>query len=160
MDNIFNLEIYKEVTDHYEKYYKLQPLTARVYSYFIFNNCQEGLTFENLVEVFKVSKSSMSNSIKSLIALDFIEDFKKDNERKRHFKINKNIFLLRITDVKNKIENEKKIYMKLRDYKIAMKNVIFNKDAFNVYINHLNETELKLNKTIENLNLYINPNEN
>lgn len=160
MHEILELDLYNEITAHYERYYKLQPLTAKVYSFFIFNNCQDGMTFDYLVEVFQVSKSSMSNSIKTLIELEFIEDFKLNNERKRHFKVNKKLFLMRLTDVKDKIINEKKIYIKFRDYKKSIKNVVFNQDAFDLYIDHLDDTASILTQTIENLNLYISKNEN
>nr|WP_297308856.1 hypothetical protein [uncultured Flavobacterium sp.] len=160
MKEVLNLELFKNVTSHYEKFYKLQPLTAKVYTYFVFNNCQDGLTFEHLVDLFQVSKSSMSHSISSLLELSFLEDFKKDNERKRYFRINKKLFLQRLHDVNERLENEKNIYVKLKEYKLNACNQVFDIRAFDIYIDHLSQVTDSLDKTIKNINLYINQNEN
>lgn len=160
MEEILELDLYKEVTAHYEKYYKFQPLTAKVYSFFVFNNCQDGLTFDFLVDTFQVSKSSMSHSIKTLIEHSFIEDFKNENERKRHFRVNKKLFLTRLTDVQERLENEKNVYMKLKEYKIEKSNQMFKKETFDLYIDHLDQVTSSLQNTIQNLNLYISKNEN
>lgn len=160
MEDILELDLYKEVTSHYEKYYKFQPLTAKVYSFFVFNNCQDGLTFDFLVDFFQVSKSSMSHSINTLIELNFIEDFKNENERKRHFKVNKKLFLTRLMDVQERLESEKNIYVKLKEYKIEKSTQMFKKETFDIYIDHLDQCTSTIDKTIKNLNLYISQNEN
>jgi DNA-binding transcriptional regulator GbsR (MarR family) len=160
MHEILNLDLFKKVTSHYEKFYKLQPLTAKVYTYFIFNNCREGLTFDFLVEFFQVSKSSMSNSLHSLMELNFIEDFKNENERKRHFRVNKDLFMKRLNDVYERLENEKEVYKELKEYKMDVSNQVFNSTTFDIYIDHLDQVTDSLDKTIQNLNLYIKSNEN
>ena len=160
MEDFLELELYKEVTAHYEKYYKLQPLTAKVYSFFIFNNCQDGLTFDFLVDTFQVSKSSMSHSINTLIELNFIEDFKNENERKRHFRINKKLFLMRLLDVEERLISEKNVYLKLKDYKMTNSNQMFKPETFDLYIEHLAEVTTSIENTIQNLNIYISKNEN
>lgn len=160
MEDIFSLELFKNVTSHYEKFYKLQPLTAKVYAYFVFNNCQDGLTFDYLVDLFHVSKSSMSNSVNTLMDLNFIEDFKKENERKRYFRINKKLFLQRLHEVFYRLEKEKNIVEQLKEYKLNASNQVFDAKAFDIYIDHLSQVTNSINKTIQNLNLYINQNEN
>lgn len=160
MEDVLGLDIYKEVTAHYEKYYKLQPLTAKVYSFFIFNNCQEGLTFDFLVDTFQVSKSSMSHSINTLIELNFIEDFKNENERKRHFRVNKKLFLMRLLDVEQRLISERNVYLKLKDYKMTNSNQMFKAETFDLYIEHLAEVTTSIEHTIQNLNIYISKNEN
>lgn len=160
MEDILELELYKEVTVHFEKYYKFQPLTAKVYTFFIFNNCHEGLTFDYLVEIFQVSKSSMSHSINTLMELSFIVDFKNENERKRHFKVNKKLFLTRLMDVQERLESERNVYSKLKDFKTERSNLMFKKETFDLYIDHLSQATNSIKNTIQNLNLYINQNEN
>ena len=93
---VLNTPLFKELVFHYEQFYKLQPLTARIYALLILNNCSKGLSFENLHETLEVSKSSVSHSINTLLDLNFIEQFKLNNERKRHFRIHKNFFLIRL----------------------------------------------------------------
>lgn len=159
MQEVLENDLFKEITSHYEKFYKLPPLTARIYALLVFNNCPEGLTFEALLEIFHASKSSISHSISVLVELKFIEQFKKDNERKRYFRANKNLFLMRLEDVQERLLHEMDVYSKLRSYKQTNANMLFNQEAFDFYIGHLAETTNSLEKTIQNLKLYIRKNE-
>lgn len=159
MQHILNLELFKETSEHYEQFYRLQPLTARIYTLLVFNNCQNGLTFDELVDVFKSSKSSISNSINTLIDLNFIEQFKNESERKRHFRVNRNLFLNRLELVSKRLKNEKDINIKLKSYREAAGNDLFKQELFDIYIYHLNEVTQSIDKTIDNLKLHINSDE-
>ncbi len=159
MKQFLTLDLFKEIAEHYEVFYKLPPLTARIYTLFIFNTCKDGLTFEELVELFQASKSSVSTSLQVLIENNFIEQIKKDNQRKRFFRTSKNLFLTRLEDVVKRLKNEKEINIKLKEYRKVNCNDMFKQEAFDVYINHLNDVTLSIEKTILNLKLYIKPNE-
>lgn len=159
MKQFLTLDLFKEIAEHYEVFYKLPPLTARIYTLFIFNTCKDGLTFDELVELFQASKSSVSTSLNVLIEHNFIEQIKKENQRKRFFRTNKNLFLTRLEDVVKRLKNEKEINIKLKEYRKANCNDMFKQEAFDVYINHLNDVTLSIEKTILNLKLYIKPNE-
>lgn len=159
MHQFLENSLFKEVSLHYEKYYKFQPLTAKIYALLVFNNCSEGITFDDFVEVLQVSKSSVSHSLSTLIEINFIEQYKKENERKRYFKINKNLFLKRLEDVQERLIEEKKIYTKIRDYKKSNTNVLFKDEAFSLYITHLEDASNSITKTIKNLKLHIKTNE-
>ncbi len=159
MQQVLSLDLFKEISEHYEVYYKLPPLTARIYALFIFNNCKDGLTFDELVELFHASKSSISHSLNSLVELNFIEQFKKENERKRYFRTNKNQFLMRLEDVLKRLKSEKEINLKLKEYRKSNCNELFKAQAFDVYIDHLNDVTQSIEKTIQNLKLHIKTNE-
>ncbi len=159
MQNILKHELFKEVCTHYETYYKLQPLTARLYALFVLNNCREGFTFEELLEIFQASKSSISHSINTLIELNFIEQYKKENERKRYFRVNRSFFLLRLEDVHKRLVSEKEINEKLRQHRRKHKDELFNKEEYDYYVAHISEVTKSLEKTIQNLKLHINSNE-
>jgi DNA-binding transcriptional regulator GbsR (MarR family) len=159
MQTILELDLFKETATHYELFYKLPPLTARIYALLVFNNCQDGLTFEELLETFQSSKSSISNSINVLIELNFIEQFKKGSERKRHFRINKNLFLMRLEMVSKRLKSEKEINNKLREYRKSNCNELFKQEAFDIYNFHLEEVTQSIDKTIQNLKLHIKSNE-
>lgn len=159
MQDILKHELFKEVCAHYEAYYKLQPLTARLYALFVFNNCQEGFTFDELLETFQASKSSISHSINSLIEMNFIEQIKKENERKRYFRANQSFFLLRLEDVYERLMREKEINEKLREYRKEQDNLMFNKEEYEYYVTHLDEVTKSILKTIQNLKLHNNSNE-
>jgi len=160
MQEILNKELYKEVCEHYELYYKLQPLTARIYALFVFNNCPNGLTFEDILDTFQASKSSVSHSINTLVELNFLEQFKKDNERKRHFRVNRSLFLMRLQDVHQRLIREREISRKLRSYRKINNDELFKQEEYDFYVGHLNEVTESLEKTIQNLKLHINSNEN
>ncbi len=159
MQQLLALDLFKEISEHYEVYYKLPPLTARIYTLFIFNNCKDGLTFDELVEIFQVSKSSVSTSLNVLIEHNYIEQIKKENERKRYFRTNRNLFLKRLDDVLKRLKNEKEINIKLKEYRKSNCRDLFKQDAFDVYIDHLSDVTQSIEKTIQNLKLHIKPNE-
>lgn len=155
MQDILELDLFKEVATHYEVFYKLPPLTARIYALLVFNNCKEGLTFDDVLETFQASKSSVSHSINSLIELNFIEQFKKDCERKRYFRVKKNLFLIRMEDVYKRLIREKTITQKLRAYRKTQGNELFKQEEVDVYISHLDNVTESIEKTIQNLKLHI-----
>lgn len=159
MHKVLELDLFKETSAHYERFHKMQPLTARVYALLVFNNCTDGLSFDDLLEIFQSSKSSISHSLNTLIEMNFIEQYKKENERKRYFRINRNLFLKRMEDVKERLTEEKKVYTKIREYKRTNATTLFKHEAFNFYILHLDDAINSIEKTIQNLKLHIKPNE-
>ncbi len=148
MQKVLELDLFKDVAEHFEQFYRLPPLTARIYALLIFNNCAEGLTFEDLLDTFCASKSSISHSISLLTDMGFIEQYKKENERKRYFRVNKNLFLLRLREVQKMLTREAEINKRLREYRKSQTNVIFKQDAFDAYIGHLKLTTDSLENTI------------
>lgn len=159
MHKVLELDLFKETSAHYERFHKMQPLTARLYALLVFNNCTDGLSFETLLELLQSSKSSISHSLNTLIEMNFIEQYKKENERKRYFRINRNLFLKRMEDVKERLTEEKKVYTKIRDYKKTNATTLFKPEEFNVYILHIDDAISSIEKTIQNLKLHIKPNE-
>ncbi len=159
MQTVLELDLFKETSAHYERFHKMQPLTARLYACLVFNNCAEGLSFDDLLEIFQSSKSSISHSLNTLIEMNFIEQYKKENERKRYFRINRNLFLKRLEDVKERLTEEKRIYTKIREYKETNAKMLFKPEVFDFYIRHLEDATHSIENTIKNLKLYINPNE-
>jgi len=159
MHEVLTHNLFDEVRLHYESYYRLQPLTAKLYALFVLNNCKEGFTFEELLETFQVSKSSISHSINTLIELDFIEQIKKENERKRYFRANQSFFLLRLENVYERLTKEKEINEKLRAYRKHHNNLMFNEEEYEFYVEHINEVTTSLKNTIENLKLHNDSNE-
>lgn len=151
MKNVLELDTFKSVSQHFEEFYRLPPLTARVYTLFIFNNCTEGLTFETVLDVFNASKSSISHSINLLIELGFLVNYKKENERKRYFKVNRNLFLIRLREVQKMLQKECETTLMLREYRKNAPNAILQNEAFDAYMGHLNLTIDSLETTIQKL---------
>jgi len=159
MHKVLELDLFKETSAHYERFHKMQPLTARLYALLVFNNCTDGLSFDDLLEILQSSKSSISHSLNTLIEMNFIEQYKKENERKRYFRINRNLFLKRMEDVKERLTEEQKVYTKIREYKKTNATTLFKPEAFDFYILHLKDAINSIEETIKNLKLYINTNE-
>ena len=83
-------ELFCEMMKFYGETLNLPPLSAKIYAYLIFDFERKGICFEEFVEVFSASKSSVSSNLNLLLNADLIIDFTKINERKRFFKINEN----------------------------------------------------------------------
>lgn len=159
MHHVLELDLFKEVSAHYERFYSFQPLTAKIYALMVLNNCSEGLTFDDFLETFHSSKSSISHSLNTLVEMNFIEQFKKENERRRYFRINRSLFLMRLEDVHKRLTQEMEINLKLRGYRKAKCSELFREDEFDFYISHLSLATQSIEKTIQKLKLYINTNE-
>lgn len=64
----------------------MQPAAARIFALLVVCD-QNELTFEQIYEVLKLSKSATSNSINNLLNIDRIEYLTKPGERKRYFRV-------------------------------------------------------------------------
>lgn len=65
----------------------LTPVAARVYVYLLLSP-EEGATFEDMVNYFKVSKSAISNALKMLTSTSMAEFKTIGGQRKRYFFVN------------------------------------------------------------------------
>src|SRR5690554_5880882 len=70
----------------------LTPVASRVFVYMLLHPKQQ-VTFEELIEFFKVSKSAVSNALKMLTTVKMAEAKTIGGKRKRYFSVNfKNLF--------------------------------------------------------------------
>ena len=90
----------------YGKTFNLPPLAAKIYGYLIFDFNREGLTFDEIVEIFGASKSSVSTSLSLLLSHSLIIDFNKVNDRKRYFSLNENFMKLRFAEIVDRLKEE------------------------------------------------------
>jgi len=110
-------ELFCEMMKFYGETLNLPPLSAKIYAYLIFDFERKGICFEEFVEVFSASKSSVSSNLNLLLNADLIIDFTKINERKRFFKINENYIQIRFTAIINRMKREMTILDKLNAYR-------------------------------------------
>ncbi|QHI39292.1 hypothetical protein IMCC3317_47020 [Kordia antarctica] len=66
----------------------LSPLASRIYATLILAS-DDGLTFEDITEAHRASKSSVSNNLNILVKLKYAEYYTKSGQRKRFFKASK-----------------------------------------------------------------------
>lgn len=92
--------------------HKLPPLAARIYSILVLTS-YDGYTFEELMEITKNSKSSVSTNLNLLVSLKFVEFYTKTGDRKRYFRGNgsyvKNMLIERMESVSKELEIAEKV---------------------------------------------------
>ncbi len=100
----------------YGKTYNLPPLAAKIYAYLIFDFERKGLTFDDLVETFSASKSSVSTSLNLLLSNNLIHDINKLDERKRYFIVNNDFVKIRFEEILDRLKEEIKILYALDNF--------------------------------------------
>ncbi len=78
-------KIFQDAVKFCSTMFNLPPLASKIYSYLIFDFEKVGITFDEFVEVFAASKSSVSTNIKLLLNAQLIIDVNKIDERRRYF---------------------------------------------------------------------------
>lgn len=110
-------EIYQELIEFYGTLFNLPPLSAKIYAYLIFDFDKKGHTFDELLEVFCASKSSISSSINFLLNNNLIKTINKIDERKRYFIINEDFVKIRFEEIVNRMKREIIILDQLNKFK-------------------------------------------
>jgi len=131
-----NRETIEETGKVFEKF-GLTPMQGRIISYFTVSDPPEK-TFDELVQYFKASKSSVSNSLNFLLQNKIIDYKTFPSDRKRYFFITDSFFRVYFKKV---LEN----VIELKEY--AYRTVSMRSPEFP----HANE---KILKWIENANLF------
>ncbi len=146
-------ELIEELAAHHAEASKLPPLAAKIFAYILVNCNKEGYTFDELVETFNVSKSSVSNSLNLLVQYDFIGQYNKIGERKRRYKITPQHLTMRLKKIRSGLTQEKYLSEKLTQYRL---NYIQNPSPMDlekgkIYVNHLENSINRLTETIEKI---------
>lgn len=144
-------DFFTEVSEHFSEYYRLPPLTAKIYTLLIFNNNKEGLSFEDIQNHFQSSKSSASTSISTLLEFDFIEQIRRANERKRYFRINRNYFLTRLTRVEKMLSKDKLINDRLKEYLGDKSKCVFEEETHNLFLELVEKNIVSIQETIQKI---------
>lgn len=146
------VDLFQDFCAHHEVVYHFSPLTAQIYTYIMFNNNRDGVTFDELVERLSASKSSVSTSLNLLISNNQIEHFNKIDERKRFFRLNSNFITTRLELIKNMLDRESALTLKLRGYvEEELINTSNCQVKMKLYIDHLENSKIQLTNTIEKL---------
>lgn len=146
------VDLFQDFCAHHELVYHLSPLTAQIYTYIMFNNNRDGVTFDELVERLNASKSSVSTSLNLLISNNQIEHFNKIDERKRFFRLNPNYMTLRLQIIRDVLEREHALSLRLIKFvdEGTLKANNCNK-KMELYIDHLEKGKNHIAETIEKL---------
>lgn len=134
---------------HFEKFHNLPPLGSRIFSMLILDGCGNGITFEDLVERFGASKSSVSTNINLLLKLGKITYYTLPGDRKKYFKPSQ--FSERFSNYMKMIEVEKVILDRMLAYREQTARCVAEKgdlENVKVYKEHLLQMEELLTNTI------------
>ncbi|WP_312313366.1 GbsR/MarR family transcriptional regulator [Empedobacter brevis] len=153
-NNACNMDLFCSFSAFLEKTYKFPPLTAKLQAYMVLESNEEGFTFEELLEVFNVSKSSLSNSINYLLSMKHIEYINKINSRKRYFRLNFNYLTEKLDFLFEMISQDIVFTNRIKEHKTANNTLSKNEKnrVIDIYLDHLNQTKELLDKTIQKIN--------
>jgi len=138
-------EIFREMVTFYGEAFHLPPLAAKIYAYLIFDFERKGIAFDEFVEIFNASKSSVSSSLNLLLNLNIIKDFNKIDERKRFFVMNEKYMKIRFEEIIEKMEREVLILENLKKFRNTKCEVALQKfetytDLFKKNITNIKDT--------------------
>lgn len=137
-----NTEILQDMAAFYGKIYGLPPLAAKIYSFLVFDFEKKGVTFEDLVDFFSASKSSVSSGLNLLLKQDLIKNSELSNGRKRFFVLNDEFVKIRFLRIVEKMQNEIEILDRLYAYRNSLDDELNEK--YGIY-------KSLLNKNIQNI---------
>ncbi len=108
-------KIVEEVGVHFEQTKHLPPLAARIYAMLILSP-RSGCSFDELVELSKSSKSSVSTNVNLLLNIGVLEYYTKTGERKRYFRLSKNYLAVALKKAKEQVAEELTILDKVSGF--------------------------------------------
>lgn len=93
----------------------LAPLAARIYATLLISS-NEGLTFDEIMEIVQASKSTVSNNLNILVQLRYVEYFTRPGNRKRYFRTSPFYVKNALEQYMALLDNELKIVNRIDDY--------------------------------------------
>lgn len=144
-------EIYQKLMDFYGTLFNLPPLSAKIYAYLIFDFEKKGHTFDELLEVFCASKSSISSSINFLLNSNLIKAINKMDERKRYFIINDDFVKIRFEEILNRMKKEIAIMEEIQKFNEEINTEIEKPNRFEIYREMLEKNRDNIENTLKKL---------
>jgi len=142
-------KIFQDAVKFYSTMFSLPPLASKIYSYLIFDFEKVGITFDEFVEVFSASKSSVSTSISLLLNSQLIVDVNKMDERKRYFFANDDYKKIRFEKIVQKMQDEIKLLDDLNQFR-KVKDEDYDK-KIEVYKSLLNKNIVNIQESLNKL---------
>lgn len=142
-------KIFQDAVKFCSTMFNLPPLASKIYSYLIFDFEKVGITFDEFVEVFSASKSSVSTNITLLLNAQLIIDVNKIDERKRYFFTNNDYKKIRFEKIVQKMQDELKLIDDISKFrKIKDKNY---DDKMEIYKSLLNKNIKNIQESLNKL---------
>ncbi len=142
-------ELFRDMVKFYGAAFQLPPLAAKIYAYLIFDFERRGASFDQFVDIFAASKSSVSSNLNLLLNLNIISDFSKIDERKRFFVLNEKYMRIRFEEIIEKMQRESEILHQLKEFRGPMSAEELRR--FEVYSNLFKKSISHIRETLEDL---------
>ena len=147
-------QVYQKLVNFSVNNYHLTPLAAKIYAYLTFDFEMNGISFDELVDDLKASKSSVSCSLDLLLKGDHIAVLNKIDERKRFFILNPDYVKIRFSRLVDRLEKEVDILVDLKSFNQSKNphnetNLYIEK--LDIYMDLLKNNIDTFNKTLEKL---------
>lgn len=142
-------KIFQDAVRFYGTMFNLPPLASKIYSYLFFDFEKTGIPFDEFVEVFSASKSSVSTNISFLLNAQLIVDHNKMDERKRYFFTNDGYKKIRFEKIVQKMQEELRLLDELKQFR-KEKDKDYD-DKMEVYKSLLNKSISNIQETLNKL---------
>lgn len=147
---IVDVNILQRFADHFAQVYNYPPFVSKVCAYIHFDFKAEGVTFDELLHYFSVSKSSVSCALKYLEDAQHIKSIHKSDDRKRYFLLNENYNINKFQTMVDNLTNEVDILKEIQTFK---KNIGVEHNALDEKIDVVIDIIMQ---NVHNLQLIIN----
>lgn len=108
-------KLVEEMGVYFEITQQLTPLASRIYA--LLGLCPKaGHSFEEIIELTKSSKSSVSTNINLLLQSGIIEYYTKSGDRKRYFRLSKKYLVVNLEKLRNRAVEELTLFDKINSY--------------------------------------------
>ena len=119
MEKKFEIDqiLFQDLVQYYGGLFNLPPLAAKIYCFLFFDFERKGVSFEELMHIFQVSKSSVSTSLCLLLQLELLKEYSKIGERKRNFVINEDYAKFKFVKIISNLKEEISILDRLQAFR-------------------------------------------
>jgi len=146
-------KLIEEIGVHFEKVHNLAPLAARIYVIMIL--CpNDGHTFDEIIEITKASKSSVSTQLNLLMQTNKVEYFTKTGDRKRYFRSSRTYLKNTLKENLDQVKEDIRLVEKIHEF-----NSLYNTEKFKqtggvavLFKEYLIAQKQNLENTIERMN--------
>lgn len=143
-------ELLEDMSNHIAVTFGYPPLTASIYAWLVLDLEREGVSFSELQEITKASKSSVSNALQVLVQNKHVEYFTKFGERARTYRLTDKFVFQKMEKIREYIEDEKRMIVKFKKYMADERHLekckMFSQS--DIYEEHIDK-ELALIKSVE-----------
>ncbi len=138
----------EDLISFYGEFFNLPPLAAKIQAFLIFDFDRQGVTFEELVEAFSVSKSSVSTTLHLLLDIGLIKELPIEG-RRRLFSINNEFIQLRFEELLKRLKLEDSLFERLMEFRGTQGK--YSQEKYEVYRNLIKNSISNIENSLEQL---------